>query len=601
MEAQPTPPPIYPDSTNSSPRSRNTDSWDDPYPSPAATTTKLRLMCSYGGHIVPRPHDKSLCYVGGDTRILVVDRTTSLSDLSARLSKTLLKGRPFVLKYQLPNEDLDSLVSVTTDEDLENMIDEYLNRNPSRIRLFLFEAAPGTPKSEEWFMSALSRGMPDSASVNSLLGLDDDAAAAPAHGKNSKQEVQSVPDSPMLGTNSSFGSSSSSPSAVNLPQIKVRVEEGGSGGGGGVNRVQDQKGVGIEEQFAQLGVGGARQKPGEGFAALSSPPAAVAAVVSDEERSEHGVPVGHRQPQQQVQTQTTQTQVQSQSQGQVPQFQQNSTGFVDLTSPNSVASDNSFVNAMPFLKPVIYQDQVHIQSGTSRVHTPPPVDPNLSDRIQIHQQHVHDPGFVLQQQQFDQQRLFDHQQQQAKQQFDHQQQQAQQQQQQFDQQQLFDHQQQQAQQQQQFMQGSRVIQQTPAYYPVYQQQQVHPQHHHLVDQQYQVYYVPARQAQAYNLPAQHANVGESATNISPSAAPSSAAYNPLRNAPLPQFVQIPTGQHQQPQQQYVAYSQIHHPSQFMTPNSAPPSNYVYDFADPAYAQMLYTQPLAPPSQHTNRP
>ncbi|PQP96648.1 uncharacterized protein Pyn_39358 [Prunus yedoensis var. nudiflora] len=110
-------------------------------------TTRLRLMCSYGGHIVPRPHDKSLCYVGGDTRIVVVDRHTSLSDLSNRLSKTLLNGRPFTLKYQLPSEDLDSLISVTTDEDLDNMIDEYdrtatnnsnSSSKPSRLRLFLF-------------------------------------------------------------------------------------------------------------------------------------------------------------------------------------------------------------------------------------------------------------------------------------------------------------------------------------------------------------------------------------------------------------------------------------------------------------------------------
>jgi hypothetical protein len=47
-------------------------------------------------------------------------------------------------KYQLPNEDLDALITVTTDEDVDNMIDEYdrvsLNENPraARLRLFLF-------------------------------------------------------------------------------------------------------------------------------------------------------------------------------------------------------------------------------------------------------------------------------------------------------------------------------------------------------------------------------------------------------------------------------------------------------------------------------
>ncbi|XP_027364167.1 uncharacterized protein LOC113871321 [Abrus precatorius] len=664
MEAQPptpsTAPPLssvapppphlnYPDSVESSPRSRNTDSWDEPFP-PAST--KLRLMCSYGGHIVPRPHDKSLCYVGGDTRIIVVERNTSLADLSTRLSKTFLNGRTFTLKYQLPNEDLDSLISVTTDEDLENMIDEYdrttaanSSVKPSRIRLFLFPTKPDSThsippqildtsaKSDDWFLNALNgagllnRGFSDSASVNCLLGLDDEVAGnnlepgsrdvaegggssqpgSFGNGKNLKQDVHSVPDSPMLETTSSFGSTSSSPSLANLPPIRVHVEDGG-----GV-RVQDQKVLGIEEQFAQMGVGvgvGVGQKQDEGFVVLSSPPpppvpatlsaaavgvpigpTAVAGeyqnrVVSDDERSDHGVPVGYRkpptpQPQAQLQTQT-------QTQTHAPQFQQKSTGggVVDLPSPDSVSSDSS-LNAISRPKPV-YQDQVQIQSGTTRVPSNP-VDPklNVSDphgRIQM-QQHVQDPGYLLQQQ-------FDQQQQQLPPQ----------------------------QQQQQFIHGTHFIHHNPAiptYYPVYPSQQ-QPHHQHP-----QVYYVPARQAQAYNLPVPQANMGESNAAIPSSRpqtppnpatlVPQSAAYNAIRNAPLPktempaagyrgatagtpQLVQVPTSQHQQ---QYVTYSQIHHPSQSIAPNSAAPPNYAFDYADPAHAQIYYSQPLAPtmPSQY----
>ena len=260
-------------------------------------------MCSYGGHIVPRPHDKSLCYVGGDTRIVVVDRHSTLSSLSSRLSNTLLNSRPFILKYQLPSEDLDSLISVTTDEDLENMIDEYDRTNsnngpkPSRLRLFLFPLKPessqsigpileNSAKSEDWFLNALNgaaaaaaagllnRGFSDSASVNCLLGLDyNDSSDGLNNESNSnnnsnadlvvggggrdgegsnkgvvKQDVHSVPDSPMLETTSSFGSTSSSPSLANLPPIRVHVEDGGG--------VRDQKVVGIEDQLAQMTVGG---------------------------------------------------------------------------------------------------------------------------------------------------------------------------------------------------------------------------------------------------------------------------------------------------------------------------------------------------------
>ena len=59
-------------------------------------------------------------------------------------------------------------------------------------------------------------------------------------GKNAKlgQDVHSMPDSPMLETMLSFGSTSSLPLLVNLRPIWVHVEDGG--GGGGV-RVADQK------------------------------------------------------------------------------------------------------------------------------------------------------------------------------------------------------------------------------------------------------------------------------------------------------------------------------------------------------------------------
>ena len=227
------------------------------------------------------------------------------------------------------------------------------------------------------------------------------------------------------------------------------------------------------------------------------------------------------------------------------------------------------------------------------------------------QQHVHDPGYLLQQQ-FEQHQQLQSQQQQ---QFEQHQQLQSQPQHQFEQHQ-HQHQQTLPQQQQQFIHGAHFIHHNPAipaYYPVYPSQQ-HPQHP-------QVYYVTARQAQAYNLPVQQANMGESAGNIASSRPqtppnPSTlvqqpATYNPIRNAPMPktemnayraatagnpQLVQVPTSQHQQ---QYVTYSQIHHPSQSMAPNSAAPANYAFDYADPAHAQIYYSQPMAPtiPSQY----
>ncbi|KAM1742165.1 hypothetical protein ACFX12_012193 [Malus domestica] len=59
----------------------------------------------------------------------------------------------------------------------------------------------------------------------------------------------------MLENSPSFGSTSLLPSLANLPPIRVHMEDGGGGGGGSGIGVQDQK-MGIEEQFAQMTVGG---------------------------------------------------------------------------------------------------------------------------------------------------------------------------------------------------------------------------------------------------------------------------------------------------------------------------------------------------------
>lgn len=36
---------------------------------------RIKILCSFGGRIVPRPHDGALKYVGGETRVLAVPRS----------------------------------------------------------------------------------------------------------------------------------------------------------------------------------------------------------------------------------------------------------------------------------------------------------------------------------------------------------------------------------------------------------------------------------------------------------------------------------------------------------------------------------------------
>ncbi|EFJ28016.1 hypothetical protein SELMODRAFT_69059, partial [Selaginella moellendorffii] len=86
--------------------------------------SKIKIMCSYGGRILPRPHDGQLRYVGGETRILLWQRSISFGEMMAKL--VAMVGRSVAVKYQLPNEDLDALISVVCEEDFGSMIDEYL-------------------------------------------------------------------------------------------------------------------------------------------------------------------------------------------------------------------------------------------------------------------------------------------------------------------------------------------------------------------------------------------------------------------------------------------------------------------------------------------
>ncbi|KAL8154168.1 hypothetical protein V2J09_011928 [Rumex salicifolius] len=82
-----------------------------------------KFLCSYGGRIIPRPSDGLLRYIGGHTRVVSVPRTVSYSELIAKLSE--ICGYSAAVRCQLPGEEMDVLVSITSDEDLANIIDEY--------------------------------------------------------------------------------------------------------------------------------------------------------------------------------------------------------------------------------------------------------------------------------------------------------------------------------------------------------------------------------------------------------------------------------------------------------------------------------------------
>ncbi|KAI9106442.1 hypothetical protein K1719_021970 [Acacia pycnantha] len=188
----------HPDSRNSSPHSQEGDLENPSMDDPLSTTTtnnshKVKFMCSYGGNIQFRSHDNQLAYVGGETKIITVDRSIKFSAVMAKLS-SLYSADVFV-KYQLPGEDLDALISVSNDEDLEHMMVEYdlcqrASVKAARLRLFLFPPKPSDPTSfeandlkpeQQWFVDALNsvhiphvKGSSSSTPANQdfLSGLD---------------------------------------------------------------------------------------------------------------------------------------------------------------------------------------------------------------------------------------------------------------------------------------------------------------------------------------------------------------------------------------------------------------------------------------------
>ncbi|KAH7434088.1 hypothetical protein KP509_07G100500 [Ceratopteris richardii] len=101
---------------------------------------KIKFMCSSGGKILPRPSDMKLRYVGGETRMVSFPRHIQYEDFYTKMME--LYGPDIIIKYQLPQEDLDALVSVSSDEDLENMLEECdrlsVNEGSLKLRVFVF-------------------------------------------------------------------------------------------------------------------------------------------------------------------------------------------------------------------------------------------------------------------------------------------------------------------------------------------------------------------------------------------------------------------------------------------------------------------------------
>lgn len=176
---------------------------------------KMKLLCSFGGKILPRPSDGKLRYVGGQTHIISIQKNITREELVKKTSG--ICNQLHTIKYQLPGEDLDALISVSSDEDLQNMIEEYngLERHEGspRLRIFLIPLGE-SDKTPSYEGNIIQQGSPDYQYVVAVNGVQD-----PIPGKNTGGQSL-VSEACQLGPNSDCNPSFHR----NSPNVPVQLE-----------------------------------------------------------------------------------------------------------------------------------------------------------------------------------------------------------------------------------------------------------------------------------------------------------------------------------------------------------------------------------------
>ncbi|MBA0835572.1 hypothetical protein Goarm_007845, partial [Gossypium armourianum] len=161
---------------------------------------KVKILCSFGGKILPRPSDGVLRYVGGQTRIISLRRDVSFNEFVQKMVDAY--GQPVVIKYQLPDEDLDALVSISSLDDLDNMMDEYdkvverSSDGSAKLRVFLFSASELDPSGLVQFGDLNDNGQKYVEAVNGIV----EGASCGFTRKESMASLASTRNSDVSGT-----------------------------------------------------------------------------------------------------------------------------------------------------------------------------------------------------------------------------------------------------------------------------------------------------------------------------------------------------------------------------------------------------------------
>ncbi|KAK6236088.1 PB1 domain - like 10 [Theobroma cacao] len=189
---------------------------------------KVKFLCSFGGKILPRPSDGMLRYVGGQTRIISLRRDVSFNDFVQKMVDAY--GQPVVIKYQLPDEDLDALVSISCSDDLDNMMDEYekvverSSDGSAKLRVFLFSASELDASGMVQFGDLHDNAQKYVEAVNGIM----DGAAGGITRKESIASVASTQNSDFSGTEAVDSIGAGQGDVSGLPSANMLSSSGNS-------------------------------------------------------------------------------------------------------------------------------------------------------------------------------------------------------------------------------------------------------------------------------------------------------------------------------------------------------------------------------------
>ncbi|CAM8960447.1 unnamed protein product [Rhodiola kirilowii] len=193
---------------------------------------KPKFLCSFGGKILPRPGSGVLRYVGGHTRLIGFKGSINYDNLARKMVETC--GQPVTIKYQLPGEDLDALVSIACQEDFDIMMEEYdktiksLPDGSAKLRLYLFSNSDADSSALAMLSGLKDNGQRYLEAINGIL----DESGSVVTRKESSDSAASTQNLDW-GGNESAGCSVQvgQGNIVGMQTIGVSSPVGSSGGG----------------------------------------------------------------------------------------------------------------------------------------------------------------------------------------------------------------------------------------------------------------------------------------------------------------------------------------------------------------------------------